>query len=136
MFRRFFQNFGIKFAQFMYGRYGNDKLNGFLLLLAVALSLTSMLLSRFGAVCRIISMVFSVLAYVALGFFVFRFLSKNLTKRRKENRTFLNLTAFLWDKNNRYYHCPQCRQTVRVPRGRGKICIKCPKCGEKFVRKS
>lgn len=120
----------------MYGRYGNDRLNTCLMALAVLFSVVGMILSRFGPVCRIVSAVLTLLAYLTLGFFVFRFLSRNLTKRRMENRTFLNLTAFVWDRKNRYYHCPKCRQTVRVPRGRGKICIKCPKCGEKFIRKS
>ena len=136
MFRRFFQNLAVKLTRFMYGRYGNDRLNTCLMALAVLFSVVGMILSRFGPVCRIVSAVLTLLAYLTLGFFVFRFLSRNLTKRRMENRTFLNLTAFVWDRKNRYYHCPKCRQTVRVPRGRGKICIKCPKCGEKFIRKS
>lgn len=136
MFRNFFQNLRIKLTRFMYGRYGNDKLNTFLLVSAVVLSIIGMILSRFGPVCQIIFLVLTALAYVLLGFNIFRSFSKNLPQRRRENRTFLNLTAFIWDRQNRYYHCPQCKQTVRVPRGRGKICIKCPKCGEKFIRKS
>lgn len=136
VFRRFFQNLAVKISRFMYGRYGTDKLNTFLMACAVVLSIVGMILSRFGLVCRIISLVLTLATYVLLGFFLFRFLSRNLSKRRRENRTFLNLTAFIWDRNNRYYHCPKCKQTVRVPRGRGKICIKCPRCSEKFIRKS
>lgn len=136
MLRRFFQNVSAALYRFMYGRYGNDNLNIFLMALAVILSIASVVLSRFGPVCRLISMVLTLLTYVALGYFLFRSLSRNLAKRRMENRTFLNLTAFIWDRQNRYYHCPKCKQTVRVPRGRGKICIKCPKCSEKFVRNS
>ncbi|MBQ5468228.1 MAG: hypothetical protein IIT62_04915, partial [Oscillospiraceae bacterium] len=62
--------------------------------------------------------------------------SRNIEKRNRENRRFLAFRSRLTDKQNRYYRCPNCKQTVRVPRGRGKICIKCPKCSEKFVRKS
>ena len=40
------------------------------------------------------------------------------------------------DKEHRYYDCPRCRQQVRVPRGKGKISITCPKCKEKFVKKT
>jgi len=40
------------------------------------------------------------------------------------------------DREHRYFDCPKCRQMVRVPRGKGKISITCPKCREKFVRKS
>lgn len=136
MFRRFFYNLNMKLSRFMYGRYGTDRLNTFLMVFAVILSIAGMILSNFGNVCRIISLILTIFTYVILGFFLFRALSKNLNKRRKENRTFLNLTAFIWDRHNRYYHCPNCKQTVRVPRGHGKISIKCPKCSEKFVRKS
>lgn len=137
MFRRFFEKMAYGLSRFMYGRYGSDKLNTFLMVLAVIFSIAGMILSRFNvAACRIVSLCLTALAYVTLGFFIFRSLSRNLTKRRKENRTFLNMTAFLWDRQNRYYHCPKCKQTVRVPRGRGKICIKCPKCSEKFIKKT
>ena len=67
---------------------------------------------------------------------VFRAFSRNPEKRILENRRYLTLKSRLTDRKNRYYRCPNCRQTVRVPRGRGKICIKCPKCEEKFVRKT
>ena len=39
------------------------------------------------------------------------------------------------EKNYRFYKCPQCKQKVRVPKGRGKICITCPKCRTEFVKK-
>ena len=35
-----------------------------------------------------------------------------------------------------YYRCPQCRQKLRVPRGRGRIQISCPRCGTQFIKKS
>lgn len=136
MFQRMLRTLSEKTARFMYGRYGMDKLNTTLMFGAVIFSLVGMLLSRFGLVCRVISLILTLLTYVILGFFLFRFFSKNLTARKAENRTFLNLTAFIWDRKNRYYHCPKCKQTVRVPRGHGKICIKCPQCAEKFIRKS
>ena len=40
------------------------------------------------------------------------------------------------DREHRYFDCAKCRQLVRVPRGKGKIMITCPKCKEKFQRKS
>ena len=42
----------------------------------------------------------------------------------------------LKDRQNRYYTCPRCRQTVRVPRGKGKIAITCPRCKERFIKKT
>ena len=35
-----------------------------------------------------------------------------------------------------YYRCPKCRQKLRVPRGRGRIQISCPRCGTQFIKKS
>lgn len=31
-----------------------------------------------------------------------------------------------------YYYCPSCKQQVRVPAGKGKVRVTCPRCGEKF----
>lgn len=122
--------------RFMYGRCGVDQLNIFLLIAAVVLNVISLLLTRLGAVCAAIGVVVNLLAYGVLIWYLFRFFSRNLEKRILENRHFLAWRSRLTDRQNRYYRCPNCKQTVRVPRGRGKICIKCPKCSEKFIRKS
>ena len=122
--------------RFLYGRYGVDQLNIFLLVAAVVLSVIAMILSRLGAVCRIIGALVSLISYGFLIFYLFRFLSRNLEKRILENRRYLTWKSRILDRQNRYYRCPNCKQTVRVPKGRGKICIKCPKCSEKFIRKS
>ena len=136
MFRSLLQRFSAAMRRFMYGRYGVDQLNIFLLITAVVLNVIAMILSRLGAVCRVIGMLVSLVAYGFLFFYLFRFLSRNLEKRILENRRYLTWKSRIVDRQNRYYRCPNCRQTVRVPRGRGKICIKCPKCSEKFIRKS
>lgn len=149
VFRGMLQRFSASMRRFMTGRYGVDQLNIFLLVTAVILSVVSMLLSRFGAVCRIISLVVNLISYGILGWYLFRFLSRNPDKRFLENRRYLELKARLlrggklraWmtrltDRQHRYFRCPSCRQTVRVPRGRGKISIRCPRCSEKFIRKS
>ena len=39
------------------------------------------------------------------------------------------------DTEHKYYHCPQCSKMLRVPKGKGKIAISCPKCKEKFIKK-
>lgn len=137
MFRRFTQRLSESMRRMMYGRYGLDKLNVFLMAAAVALCLVGFLVSRFfGAVGALIGTLTSLISYGLLFWYLFRVFSRNIEKRSLENRRYLTLKARLTDRSNRYYRCPNCRQTVRVPRGRGKICIKCPKCGEKFVRKS
>lgn len=122
--------------RFMAGRYGGDQLN-------LALVVVSLLLS---IVIRFIPVPYlSIVSYAPLIWSVYRMLSRNLVKRRAENERFLRVwhpvTRFftrtvsrLRDKTHRYYACPKCRQTCRVPKGRGKIAINCPKCGTRFVR--
>lgn len=137
MFRRIGQRVSDGIRRFMFGRYGLDQLNVVLMVAAVALCLISFLFSRINAVWTVaLSFVLNLLSYVLLFWYILRAFSRNIEKRNRENRRFLAFRSRLPDKQNRYYRCPNCKQTVRVPRGRGKICIKCPKCSEKFVRKS
>ena len=76
------------------------------------------------------------LSYGMMFWAIFRGLSRNTYKRYQENRKFLQLTGRLKDREHRYFDCPKCRQMVRVPRGKGKISITCPRCREKFVKKT
>lgn len=131
-----FQRLSESFRRFMYGRCGVDQLNVFLLAVVVILSLVSAILSLVGGVFTIVGMLVNLLSYLVLLWYLFRFLSRNLEKRILENRRFLAMVSRLKDRQNRYYRCPNCKQAVRVPKGRGKICIKCPSCSEKFIRKS
>ena len=137
MFRRIGQRVSDGIRRVMFGRYGLDQLNVVLMVAAVALCLISFLFSRINAVWTVaLSFVLNLLSYVLLFWYILRAFSRNIEKRNRENRRFLAFRSRLTDRQNRYYRCPNCKQTVRVPRGRGKICIKCPKCSEKFVRKS
>ena len=122
-----FHKLGEKFRQFMYGRYGSDKLNLFLLGLGVALCL----LSSFSRLYFL-----GIFAYIPLIWAIFRMYSRNIYKRQRENRQFLQFFTRLRDRQNRYFACPRGRQRVRVPRGKGKIVIKCPSCGERFAKKT
>lgn len=135
-----FRRFGESFRRFMYGRYGSDELNIALLIGAVAVSLVNSILSlvfRYSLTyVRIVSPILYLLMLGLLGWGVFRTLSRNIYARQKENRWFKQRWQRLRDRKNRYYRCPKCRQTVRVPKGKGKISIHCPKCGEKFIKKT
>ena len=136
MIRRMLQRFSDSMRRFMFGRNGLDQLNIFLLAVAVILCLISYILSLLGPVCTLIGTVINLAAYGLLFWYLFRAFSRNLEKRALENRRFLARKARLTDRQNRYYRCPNCGQTVRVPRDRGKICIKCPTCSEKFIKKT
>lgn len=135
-----FRRLGESFRRFMYGRYGSDELNIALLITAVAVSLINSFLAlffRFSIVYTgIVSPILYVLMLGLLGFSLFRTFSRNIYARQKENRWLRQRWTRLRDRKNRYYRCPKCRQTVRVPKGRGKISIRCPKCGEKFIKKT
>lgn len=131
-----------KFSRFMYGRYGVDQFSKFLLGLTFVLCIVSMFFrNSFGSM--ISNLVFLLIVYT-----YFRMFSKNIYKRAAENERFLKFTSkfrrrFNSEKNiagqrkyYRFYRCPGCGQRIRVPKGRGRIQIRCPKCNEKFIRKS
>ncbi len=128
-----FRKIGDALRRFMTGRYGMDRLNKWLLILSLVLIVLSAVGTRLGAAWMSL---FGLLAYVPLIWSIVRTYSRNLSARRQENAAFCRLLSRLSDRKNRYFRCPGCRQTVRVPRGKGKINIRCPKCGQQFIRKT
>ena len=116
---------------FMAGRYGTDRLNMVILSVGLVASLLSVLIK-----IAPVNLALFVLSYGMMFWAIFRSLSRNTYKRYQENRKFLQLTGRLKDREHRYFDCPKCRQMVRVPRGKGKISITCPRCREKFVKKT
>lgn len=134
-----FKRLGAAIRSFMSGRYGTDQLNFVLLFSSLGLSLINWILSAVFAESTAYYYVYlglSLGVYGLLGFAIFRMFSRNIYRRQRENRRLLNFWTRLKDRKNRYFRCPNCKQTVRVPRHRGKINIRCPKCGEKFIRKT
>lgn len=126
-------------ARFMQGRYGSDDLGRFTLIVALILMVITMF-TKWN--------LFYLLALALLVYSYFRMLSRNTWKRSEENQKFLSLknnftNVFNREKNHaaqrkdyRFFKCPTCKQTVRVPRGKGKIKIHCPKCNTDFIKKS
>ena len=129
------RNLGAKFRaglfRFMSGRYGTDRLNTVILCVGVAASILSAFLQHL-----LIGRIAWVLSYALMIWAIFRSLSRNINKRYQENRRFLLMLDRIKDRKNRYVLCPRCRQTVRVPRHKGKIAITCPKCKERFQRRT
>ncbi|MBQ2785782.1 MAG: hypothetical protein IJF02_04710 [Oscillospiraceae bacterium] len=119
------------FRRFMMGRYGTDKLNTYILGAGVIVCLLTMLIPWV-----VVDLVLSLLSYVLLFWALGRTFSRNTYKRYQENRRFLLFLDRIKDREYKYFSCPKCRQPVRVPKGKGKIAITCPKCRERFVRKS
>jgi len=129
--RQFSSKLSALLRGFMAGRYGTDRLNMVILCAGLVASLLSVWTQSRG-----LNLIFFVLSYGLMIWAIFRSLSRNTYKRYLENRKFLQLVNRVKDRQNRYFDCPKCRQVVRVPRGKGKISITCPKNKEKFVRKT
>ena len=134
-----FNNLKMKFARFMQGRNGVDQLSQFLNIVVLILLVVSIFTK---------SVILDWLPFVVMGYMYFRIFSRNIPKRSVENQKFCNMRYDLAIKKNnwkkeweqrkiyRFFRCPMCHQKVRVPKGRGKICITCPKCRQEFVRRS
>ena len=93
------------FRQFMVGRYGNDKLNMWILGGGVILCLISMFFSR-----PLVNLLLPVLSYVCMFTAIFRTFSRNTYKRYQENRKFLLLLDKIKDREHKYFSCPKCRE--------------------------
>lgn len=130
-FRQFTAKLSASLRHFMTGRYGTDRLNMTILCIGLVASLLSVFFQN-----SPVSLIFFVLSYGMMIWAIFRSLSRNTYKRYLENRKFLQTIDRLKDREHRYFDCPKCRQMVRVPRGKGKISITCPRCREKFVKKT
>ena len=130
-FRQFTAKLSARLRNFMMGRYGTDRLNMVILSVGLVASLLSVVIRN-----APMNMVLFVLSYGMMFWAIFRSLSRKTYKRYQENRRFLQLVDRIKDREHRYFDCPKCRQMVRVPRGKGKISITCPRCREKFVKKT
>ena len=141
--RNFFYRITSALARFMYGRNGSDQLNMALLAAYLVTWAAQIFLSRIFAARMALEVISVVLAVLVL----FRCFSKNLEKRRAENARFLKwwhpvksrISGARWrrqDKEHRYFTCKNCKTICRVPAGKGKIEITCPKCGGKIIGKS
>lgn len=137
--KNWFRSLGSKMQSFMYGRYGYDELSQFL--------------SKTALLCVIVGLFaypgfFCGLAMALYLVTMFRMYSKNIMKRKQERDAYLRRTQPLRDwqalqkrkfndrKTHKFYRCSQCKTPLRVPKGKGKIKIHCPKCGAEIVKKT
>lgn len=127
-----------KLSQFMYGRYGSDKFNIFLFIFGILISLIGQLLGFTPVI---------LFSYVFYIYGIFRMFSRNTAARQKELLYFLKvwtpvekwfkIRKMIWSdrKTYKYFKCPNCKQRLRAPRGRGKIQVNCQKCHKEFIKK-
>lgn len=129
------------FKKFMYGRYGIDRLSRELLILSFILSVIASFLPKylFGL---------GIIGYILMFACVLRIFSRNIYKRQMENYKYITIKNYVLArfnntiirlkalKTHKYFTCANCKQKLRVPRGKGKISITCPKCKNSFKAKS
>lgn len=130
-----------RLARFMAGRNGNDQLNIFLLIVDVVLIVLS-------TIWKSASGLLYPLVLVLLVYIYFRMFSRNVYKRREENGKYMRLKykvdaalrlrkeRWVQRKDYKFFTCPSCRTSLRVPRHRGKVKIVCRKCGTSFFGKT
>ena len=144
------KNLRYRLAILMQGRYGSDQLSRFLSILVIVLIAFDWIANAFLAFpgvrvfVRYSSIVYAVLLFVIY----FRTFSRNIPKRYAENQKYLAIKgriASFFGKGRHnagqrieyhIYNCPQCRQKIRIPRGKGRIMVRCPKCGTEFMKQS
>lgn len=135
--RGFFQRMAYSLQQFMYGRYGFDELSKVLNIISLSL----------WAISLFIPYVYPIVLILLL-WVIFRTYSRNISKRQLELNKYLHIKNKIsgWfnlkkdiiknRKTHKYYKYPICKANLRVPKGRGKIEISCPKCHHKFIEKT
>lgn len=128
-----------RFRNFMYGRYGVDQFSRALVVVSLLLSILTIF---FKAVWL------TLILYIPLIYVFYRMMSKDIQKRTQENMAYCRMTekvkknfinvklSLVGTKTHVYYKCSHCKQVIRVPRGKGKICITCPKCKAEFVKRT
>lgn len=125
--------------KFMMGRYGGDQLS-------IVLLVSSVLFTLIAGLVRLPLLVF--IGYIPLMVCIFRMLSKNVAKRSMENYKFSMLISPVYSlfkktqnraieaKTHKYFKCPNCKSKLRLPKGKGKVIVTCPKCKTEFGAKS
>lgn len=126
-----------------YGRNGIDQLNIAALLVAVVCLVASQCVGIY-----LLRSLFHFASLLIAAVFCMRALSRNLERRSMENQRFLGLLGrqkrghrASWQvklaqrRQYKIFKCPSCGLKLRVPRGKGKVCITCRQCGASFEEK-
>lgn len=128
-----------KIRRFMTGRYGLDEAGRFIFIVSAILMIVSTFTKN--SVLYLISVILLIL-------YGYRIISKNYQRRYKENAIYLQYKNKILASINKIkynigqrkvyhiYKCPSCKQKIRIPKGKGKVTITCPKCKTEFNQRS
>lgn len=126
-------------------RCGLDELNNLIMLVGFLYVVAALFTKN--KIFLLVGAAFVVLCYL-------RVFSKNVAKRKKENDFYMRYMGkvvlearllklmirmkgkSLLDKEYVYFVCDQCHQVIRVPKGKNKVNIRCPKCDHTFVKRT
>ena len=134
-----FNELRYRFSKFMQGRYGVDSLSRFLSIVLLVIIILGMFIRI--PLSGTITLVILVILY-------WRMFSRNISKRYEENQKFLQIRDKLLGRFSDFgsnlpqmtdyhiYKFPRCNQNIRIPRGKGHIMVRCPRCGYEFHKKS
>ena len=137
-------NFRQKLYRFMIGRNGPDELGKFILIFGLIIAIGN-------AFVR--SSILYIIEYAFIIYFIFRFLSRNVVKRRAENEKYLKFSRYFRSndiinrakaffklqkdrikdrKTHIYRKCPRCKAVLRLPNTKGEHSVSCPRCKNHF----
>lgn len=139
------------FRNLFQGRYGIDQFSLFLLIFAAFFFYISILW---------------IVGILIIAYVIFRSFSQNIPARKRElwafNGVLMKFVAFFrknfafiphffkwlskknstsqmkWRQRKQYVfpHCPKCHKTLRLPRGKGMLMVKCTVCGHEFKKRT
>lgn len=139
--KQWFEKMGRKMQQWMVGRYGTDELSRCLVWVGIGIMIISCFIQQ-----TTVKSILYFISWIIIIYSYYRTFSKNIIKRSKERDNYLRFTSGFrgkfsvlkkrWRdrKTHNYYRCPKCKTYIRVPKGKGKIAITCPKCRNEIIK--
>lgn len=146
----FFEKIKQSLRSFMNGRNGADNLSMALLWSGLLFYLLGSIVGSIqgSPIWAVLGMVLSTIGFAGYVFCIFRMFSRNLEKRRAENRRYVTTmerkktecrqakVRFKNRKKYKYFKCPGCNAWLRLPRGAGVVTVTCSRCHTSFTQKA
>ncbi len=146
----FWQKIKQAFRSFMYGRNGADHLSMALLWTGLICYLLGGIVGSIAVsvIFPILGILLNIAGFAAYMFSLFRVFSRNVDKRRAENRRYVTMmekkktqrrqakVRFQNRKTYKYFKCPGCKAWLRLTRGKGVVTVTCSRCHTSFTQKA